>query len=140
MALNLQFGEKVNGTNVSGLMDVSLNPPRLFCYCSKANAEIIMKALQPPKKKTIEERAFEFKYKVWNHSNLYTEDILAPFVEYWTEFSDGAIKMRFEKEKAFDISKRLARWKANQKEKTQQAVIGRSTKENVMNNVKGWDV
>jgi len=140
MALNLVFGEKVNGTNNPGLVDMSHNPPRLFCYCSRSNAEIIMNGLNPKPRKTIEQREFEFKNKVWDFSNMYSEDILIPFIEYWCECSDGALKMRFEKEKAFDISKRLARWKSNQKEKPQQAVIGRSTTENVMNNVKGWDV
>lgn len=35
------------------------------------------------------------------------------FFDYWTEIGEGQKKMRFEKEKVFDIKKRLERWKRN---------------------------
>lgn len=35
------------------------------------------------------------------------------FIEYWTEHGENDRKMRFEKETAFDIKKRLLRWKNN---------------------------
>ena len=35
------------------------------------------------------------------------------FFDYWTEHSANSKNMRFEKEKVFDIKKRLERWKRN---------------------------
>lgn len=44
------------------------------------------------------------------HSGLYTSEMLNEFYNYWTEMSDNGRKMRFEKEKVFEVGKRLARW------------------------------
>jgi len=70
-----------------------------------------------PKKesKTIEERKTEF---IINVSFLVPEKdtkMGIEFIDYWTEISPNAKKMRFEKEKVFDIKKRLERWNKNQK-------------------------
>lgn len=74
---------------------------------------------QQPKKetKTIEDRKQVFLKKC--------EDVIGQpvcfdqttimFFDYWTEIGDNQKKMRFEKEKVFDIKKRLERWKRNQK-------------------------
>ncbi len=40
----------------------------------------------------------------------------AGFISYWTERGIEEKKMRYEKEKSFDIFRRLATWKKNQKE------------------------
>jgi len=68
-------------------------------------------------KKTIEEREYNFKEEVYQimvpvNSNF---KMIDDFINYWTEISPNAKKMRFEKEKVFDIKKRLERWKRNQK-------------------------
>jgi len=75
-----------------------------------------------PKKesKTIEERKTEFKDEVLNRSTdrvglIYDWKMVNEFTDYWTEISPNAKKMRFEKEKVFDIKKRLERWNKNQK-------------------------
>jgi hypothetical protein len=39
----------------------------------------------------------------------------AGFIEYWTESGNNDKLMRFEKEKSFDISRRLKTWESNQK-------------------------
>lgn len=44
----------------------------------------------------------------------YEVNLLKDFFEYWTEASPRARKMRFEKEKAFDVSRRLKTWVRNQ--------------------------
>tara|TARA_R100001163_G_scaffold59465_1_gene48239 strand:- start:4596 stop:5351 length:756 start_codon:yes stop_codon:yes gene_type:complete len=41
------------------------------------------------------------------------------FVNYWTESS--GLKMRFEKEKVFDISRRISRWMSNKKDNTKNS-------------------
>lgn len=41
----------------------------------------------------------------------YGKDMVRAFYDYWTEKTYGGRKMRFEKQQAFEISKRLATWK-----------------------------
>ena len=62
-------------------------------------------------KNSIENRANAFKNKVNEFADKYSKDIRIDFCDYWTE--SGGSKMRFEKEKVFDIDKRLARWSKN---------------------------
>lgn len=70
-------------------------------------------------KQTIEERHSSFFDCV--HSIIMKDNMDIPknqiqdFIDYWTEISPNAKKMRFEKEKVFDIKKRLERWSKNQK-------------------------
>lgn len=40
----------------------------------------------------------------------YGKDVVRAFYDYWTEKTYGGRKMRFEKQQAFEISKRLATW------------------------------
>ena len=40
----------------------------------------------------------------------YGKDMVRAFYDYWTEKTYGGRKMRFEKQQAFEISKRLATW------------------------------
>ena len=49
------------------------------------------------------------------------------FFDFWTEHGDNDRKMKFEKQKSFDVSKRLATWKGNNfnnNQKPQQREIG----------------
>jgi hypothetical protein len=67
------------------------------------------------KKKSIEERKAEFKNSLLtNFIDRYDNNLLINFFDYWTEASPGARKMRFEKEKAFDVSRRLKTWLKNE--------------------------
>lgn len=68
-----------------------------------------MKAQKP-----IEFRAADFRRKVDTYSK-YPQSMRNEFIEYWTEYSEGGLKMRCEKETTFDIGRRLARWERNQK-------------------------
>ena len=55
--------------------------------------------------------AFGMQLKPFNET--YPRPLLAEFYDYWTEVKEGGRKMRFEKEKAFEMAKRLARWSKN---------------------------
>ena len=57
----------------------------------------------------------EFREKVFSFYE-YDKKMLIEFFDYWTEKNKSGKKMRFEEQKFFDIKKRLARWKLNQKE------------------------
>ncbi len=88
-------------------------------YILEAMEEYASQFREKPKK-TIEERKNEFWHKCLDIYNGNVIDnlewkLLNEFFEYWTEISPNAKKMRFEKEKVFDIKKRLERWKRNQK-------------------------
>ena len=62
-------------------------------------------------KKTVGYRRNRFCNKVAEFAEDYSKDMRVGFIDYWTE--SGGNKMRFEKEKVFDISRRLARWSKN---------------------------
>lgn len=68
--------------------------------------------LSPPnKKKTKEERKKEFAERLAEYKDQYTHEMLLAFYEYWTESNEGEnTKMRFEKEKTYELSKRLKTW------------------------------
>lgn len=59
--------------------------------------------------------AFGMQLKPFNET--YPRPMLAEFYDYWTEVKEGGRKMRFEKEKTFEIAKRLVRWKNNDDER-----------------------
>ena len=61
--------------------------------------------------KNIDERKDKFKAEVLLYQGQYPDYMLIEFYEYWSEC--GGRKMRFEKEKTFEVSKRLARWSNN---------------------------
>lgn len=69
------------------------------------------------KQKFILERKEEFRQLCKQHisaSKGYSELMMKDFFEYWTEHGDGDKKMRFEKERTFGITRRLATWKRNE--------------------------
>lgn len=71
-------------------------------------------------KKSIEERAIQFKKDIWQcvqekRPQYNDKVLLKQFYEYWSERGAKARKMRKEKEKTFQIERRLDRWVSNQK-------------------------
>ena len=62
-------------------------------------------------KKTIGYRRTMFLKKISEHAEKYPKEMRINFADYWTE--SGGNKMRFEKEKVFDVGRRLARWSKN---------------------------
>mgnify|MGYP003489641675 CR=1 FL=1 len=57
----------------------------------------------------------DFKELLTPFLGTYTKDLLNEFYLYWTEQNVTSKKMRYEAEKYFDISRRLATWFKNQK-------------------------
>jgi hypothetical protein len=58
----------------------------------------------------------EFKGEVFEFAEKYPESMLDKFCNYWTEMNPSKTKMRFELQKTFEISKRLATWANRDKE------------------------
>ena len=72
-------------------------------------------------KKTIEYRRTMFLRNVSEFAEQYNKDMRIDFADYWTE--SGGNKMRFEKEKVFDVGRRLARWSKNNFNKKEETNI-----------------
>lgn len=74
---------------------------------------------------TLEERKTEFCKLVYEKLG---NESLTDFLDYWTEHSINGKKMRFEKEKVFDIKRRWGTWSRNnikfQKPVKQNAIHG----------------
>lgn len=62
--------------------------------------------------KTLEDRKEEFKESLKPFVDKYGRDMIFKFFTYWSE---GVRKMRFEKQKTFDIALRLRKWSENEK-------------------------
>lgn len=69
-----------------------------------------------PKEKSIEDRECAFKEQVYAFSAEWQRQMLDDFILYWSE-RDLRGKMRFEKEKTWDLPKRLQRWDRNNVER-----------------------
>jgi len=39
----LMYAKRINDSQLTGLVDVSVNPPKVFCYCSEEVANVILK-------------------------------------------------------------------------------------------------
>jgi len=65
--------------------------------------------------KDIKERKKDFAEKLAGFKETYSSELLRAFYEYWTEHGENDKKMRFEKEKSYDIKRRLATWKNREK-------------------------
>lgn len=68
-----------------------------------------------PKIKSISDRKETFKNLLSPFENLYDKNLLNDFCAYWTEHGINDKKMRFEKEKSFEVGRRLGTWKKNEK-------------------------
>jgi len=64
----------------------------------------------------INKREVKFKSEVFEFLDKYPEAMLNKFCNYWTEKNKSKTKMRFELEKTFEISKRLATWASRDKD------------------------
>ena len=67
------------------------------------------------KGESIEVRQSKFANQLAEFKNEYAREMLKDFYLYWCESSTNGRKMRFEKEKVFDIKLRLQRWHKNSK-------------------------
>lgn len=61
----------------------------------------------------LEERKEEFKNTLKGYVEEYGRDTVFDFFKYWSDHGERGKKMRFEKEKTFNISLRLKKWQEN---------------------------
>ena len=66
--------------------------------------------LNEPKKVINRHNSLEDSLNSEKYLEMYGEPMLREFIDYWTELSINGKKMRYQKEKAFDIGRRLKTW------------------------------
>ncbi len=83
-----------------------------------SNSKVVIADEPPPIpkpiKKSIEERKADFAEFVNKQFTEEPKNRLKDFIDYWGEYSIGAKLMRWEKESAFDLNRRMATWKKNE--------------------------
>ena len=87
-------------------------------------------------KVNIELRQVSFVAEAQEHFEKYSDDMIKEFVSYWTEPNKSNTKMRFEMQRTWDMSRRLATWKRNSKSSTPKKNIFDTWQEarNIINN------
>ena len=78
------------------------------------NVDVLLKK-ETKQKKSLDERKDDFKLQVIEvmENGHLDKTIVKEFFEYWTEPNQSKTKLRFELEKTYDISRRLATWVKN---------------------------
>jgi len=73
-------------------------------------------------KQSLEERCLAFANSLAEFKDAYSREMLLAFKNYWTEPNQSKTKMRFELEKTFEVSRRLATWSSREKVTNQKPV------------------
>lgn len=63
--------------------------------------------------KTLEERKEEFHESLKPFVEKYGENLIEEFYNHWAQVNEGGTKMHWEKQKTFEIARRLATWNRN---------------------------
>ena len=63
--------------------------------------------------KTLEERKEEFHESLKPFVEKYGENLIEEFYNHWAQVNEGGTKMHWEKQKTFEVARRLATWKRN---------------------------
>lgn len=82
------------------------------------------KTLEPNNNKTLEQRKIDFSLSLNPFLEKYTPEfglndakkMINKFYTYWSESNEGGKKMRFEKQKTWNLAGRLTTWANNEKE------------------------
>jgi len=83
------FATNLNGTDVTGIVNVSTNPPTVLCLCSKENSKIILSQFsrRPPMKRVSDEdievlkeiiRISDRKHNAWDKAKLIIDKLSTP--------------------------------------------------------------
>jgi len=81
-------------------------------------------------KNNIEERKINFANSLKQFLETFGKEVLNDFYLYWCEHGINDKKMRFEKEKSFDINLRLKRWVKNDKNINKNETISQKESNN----------
>ena len=80
----------------------------------KPSENLVVKSKTEKSKNDKEARAQKFYNRLLDYLDKYGAAMLREFYDYWTESNEGGALMRYEMERVFDVSRRLATWKRNE--------------------------
>ena len=86
------------------------NPIKAKKAVSVSVSDSVTVSVRESKEERRERVKAEFKNSLLPFLDKYGKEMLKAFFDYWSEHGPNDAKMRFEKEKSYDISKRLATW------------------------------
>ena len=99
-------------TNVNNVQQTSTNPT----VNDNVNVNVNVNDI----KEILSVRKLKFAESLKPFLDIYSKDMLNDFYLYWTEHGDNDRKMKFEKQKSFGLSQRLATWNKNDFKPKQQ--------------------
>ncbi|MDD6541755.1 MAG: DUF6291 domain-containing protein [Prevotella sp.] len=106
---------KYNNENINNKEDISIKDN----IKKERESEKRKKESKPPKKQvsisSIEARKEDFYNSLVQFVPTYGRDLIRAFFDYWSEFNRSQTKMRYELEKTWQTSRRLATWAARDK-------------------------
>lgn len=87
-----------------------------LCLVDLAIDDASRDATNAKKNLSLEERknAFWQRLVPYIHRGTYPQEMVAAFYRYWTEINENGRRMRFEKEKTYELPKRLATWQSRE--------------------------
>ena len=71
------------------------------------------KSILDKKTLTVDDRKNTFSLHAKSFNNIYEDNLIQEFIDYWTETNPAGTKMNFELKKTFQINLRLKRWHSN---------------------------
>jgi len=110
-------GINKNPDNPVGYLGTQGNPsePKKADTDTDTDTDISYMEKKEKKEKSIKQKEIEFKKTIEPFVETYGRDTCNEFFAYWTEPNKSKTKLRFEMERAWDISRRLKRWANNNK-------------------------
>lgn len=82
------------------------------------------------KREAIKEREHEFGMSLIPYMEKYSKEMIRAFFNYWSEIDQSGTKMRFEREKTWETSKRLMTWANRDRPTSKSSVILNSSEMN----------
>ena len=79
----------------------------------RKNINININAKKEKQQDNLAKRKDTFTQSVKAFATIYGEDMTNEFIDYWTEPNKSGTRMRYELERTWDLSRRLARWSKN---------------------------
>jgi len=106
-----KFAVDENGCYYNQRLEMEINRRTKFVETRRNN----LSGKGEPNISTKEQRKVEFRKSVEIYSEKYSPEMIDDFCAYWCESNDGAKKLKFEKEKTFEIDFRLNYWSRRSK-------------------------
>lgn len=113
-SLSKKFQQNADGRFFNERLETEKNKRKSYTKSRRDNLMGLHKENIDENVNDIEKRKEKFTETVNTFIPKYGLKTVHDFCNYWTERSEGARKMKFEKQTSFEIEKRLITWKSNE--------------------------